>query len=175
MASSRYMGWCVTFISARLSNVPTPPSFPANLAFAFSLRLHCGALILRIHPPSVSPLTRADPQALVLYYQTADIPLRPQAGVLVASIIVSILGSYATLLVLGRRTSSRGWRNHLLLGVAALCFASVAVWGMHFVSMISVRLKPSPDVTWYIRVSSFPLPSTMTHVLFEGGLYKWKG
>ncbi|KAK8854768.1 hypothetical protein IAR55_003507 [Kwoniella newhampshirensis] len=92
-----------------------------------------------------------NPQALAEYYQSQAIPLRPQPGVLVASIIVSILGSYATLLVLGRRTSSRGWRNHGLLGLAALVFAACAIWGMHFVSMISVRLRPSPDLTWYLR------------------------
>ena len=65
---------------------------------------------------------------------------------------MSILGSYATLLLLGKRTSSRGWRNHTLLVAAAICFSAVAVWGMHFVSMISVRLVASPNVTWYIEV-----------------------
>ncbi|WWD19086.1 hypothetical protein CI109_103544 [Kwoniella shandongensis] len=92
-----------------------------------------------------------NPQALSNYYLTQAIPLRPQPGVLVASIIVSILGSYATLLVLGRRTSARGWRNHGLLALAAVVFAACAIWGMHFVSMISVRLKPSPDITWYLQ------------------------
>ncbi|OCF39031.1 hypothetical protein I317_07168 [Kwoniella heveanensis CBS 569] len=92
-----------------------------------------------------------DPAALADYYLDNAIPLRPQPGVLVASIIVSILGSYATLLVLGRRTSSRGWRNHGLLFIAAIVFAACAIWGMHFVSMISVRLRASPSVTWYIQ------------------------
>lgn len=94
-----------------------------------------------------------DPQGLAEYYVDHFIPLRPRPGILVLSIIVSILGSYATLLLLGRRTSSRGWRNHTLLGMAAICFAAVAVWGMHFVSMISVRLRASPNVTWYLEVS----------------------
>ncbi|WVR07510.1 hypothetical protein IAU60_004552 [Kwoniella sp. DSM 27419] len=92
-----------------------------------------------------------DPSALAEYYVNQAIPLRPQPGVLVASIIVSILGSYATLLVLGRRTGSRGWRNHGMLFLAAIVFAACAIWGMHFVSMISVRLKASPYVTWYIQ------------------------
>ncbi|WVQ82326.1 hypothetical protein IAT38_004454 [Cryptococcus sp. DSM 104549] len=93
----------------------------------------------------------SDADGLVNYYTGNAIPLRPQPGVLVASIIVSILGSYATLLVLGRRTSSRGWRNHALLFLAAIVFAACAIWGMHFVSMISVRLRASPEMTWYIR------------------------
>jgi NO-binding membrane sensor protein with MHYT domain len=83
------------------------------------------------------------------------IPLQPRAVTLVISVLVSVLGSYATLLLLGRRSSSRGWRNHLLLGVAGLCFASVAVWGMHFVSFLGVRLRASPDITWYIVVGYF--------------------
>lgn len=88
------------------------------------------------------------------YYVTHAVPIHPVPGILVLSIVVSVLGSYATLLLLGRRTSSRGWRNHLLLGFAAVCFSAVAVWGMHFVSMISIRLLASPDVTWYIQVSN---------------------
>ncbi|KIR73688.1 hypothetical protein CNBG_9583 [Cryptococcus deuterogattii R265] len=92
-----------------------------------------------------------DQEQLVSYYVNNAVPIRTQPGVLIASIIVSILGSYATLIVLGRRTSSRGWRNHLLLLLAAIVFAACAIWGMHFVSMISIRLKASPDVVWYIR------------------------
>lgn len=95
-----------------------------------------------------------DPQGLVEYYQINAVPLHPIPGILVLSIVVSVLGSYATLLLLGRRTSSRGWRNNTLLVVAAICFSAVAVWGMHFVSMISVRLEASPDVTWYLEVGS---------------------
>jgi hypothetical protein len=97
-------------------------------------------------------LIATDPHALAIYYTANAIPLHPQPGLLVLSIIVSILGSYATLLCLGRRTSSRGWRNHVLLFASALCFAAVAVWGMHFVSMVSTRLRPSPDVVWYLQV-----------------------
>lgn len=105
-------------------------------------------------------LTIADPAQLVSYYTNRAIPISPLPGILVLSIIVSILGSYATLLLLGRRTSARGLRNHFFLGLAATCFAAVAVWGMHFVSMISIRLKASPDVTWFLLVScGLPLVS----------------
>jgi NO-binding membrane sensor protein with MHYT domain len=94
-------------------------------------------------------LTIADPVQLVSYYTNRAIPISPLPGILV----LSIIGSYATLLLLGRRTSARGLRNHFFLGLAATCFAAVAVWGMHFVSMISIRLKASPDVTWFLLVS----------------------
>lgn len=87
------------------------------------------------------------------------IPLHPLPGAIVSSIVVSILGSYANLLLLGRRTSSHGWRNHLRLFNAALCFSTVAVWGMHFVSMVTIRLLASPEVTWYISVSDLHRPA----------------
>lgn len=105
------------------------------------------------HCPFSQFSSHIDQEQLVSYYVNNAVPIRTQPGVLIASIIVSILGSYATLIVLGRRTSSRGWRNHLLLLLAAIVFAACAIWGMHFVSMISIRLKASPDVVWYIRVS----------------------
>jgi hypothetical protein len=94
-----------------------------------------------------------DQSALVDWYTTNNIPLYPQPGILVLSIVVSILGSYATLLLLGRRTSNRGFRNFGFLIISAICFSAVAVWGMHFVSMISVRLEASPGTTWYVQVS----------------------
>ncbi|KAK4688817.1 hypothetical protein P7C73_g1293, partial [Tremellales sp. Uapishka_1] len=103
--------------------------------------------------PLTSHPASPDAQALKEYYLTSPIPIHPQPGVLIASILVSILGSYATLVVLGRRTSSKGLRNHGLLLLAAVCFAAVAVWGMHFVSMISIRLRASPDITWYLVFS----------------------
>lgn len=104
---------------------------------------------------------------------THPVPIRPIPGVIVASILVSVLGSYATLLVLGRRTSARGLRNLALLLLAAVCFSAVAVWGMHFVSMISIRLKasegfganPTPGidkVVWYINVSKLRLDTQLT-------------
>lgn len=103
---------------------------------------------------TAAPSTLWDDQsALVDWYTTNNIPLYPQPGILVLSIIVSILGSYATLLLLGRRTSNRGVRNFGFLIISAICFSAVAVWGMHFVSMISVRLEASPDTTWYVQVS----------------------
>lgn len=109
---------------------------------------------LLIYPTRPLADARVDPSGLMQYYVTHAVPIHPVPGILVLSIVVSVLGSYATLLLLGRRTSSRGWRNHLLLGFAAVCFSAVAVWGMHFVSMISIRLLASPDVTWYIQVST---------------------
>ena len=97
--------------------------------------------------------SRTDPTALSTFYNNTAVPLQIQPSGLVISILVAIFGSYATLLLLGRRTASRGWRNHVFLALAATCFSAVAIWGMHFTSMVSVRLLPSPSQTWYVRVS----------------------
>lgn len=108
---------------------------------------------------AVHLLTHTDKVQLAEWYAVnrRAVPIRPEPGVLVASIFVSILGSYATLLVLGRRTSPRGFRNLILLLLAAVCFSAVAVWGMHFVSMISIRLRATPvkdGVQWYMQFSA---------------------
>lgn len=118
-----------------------------------------------------------DPQALVEWYTQYAVPLRPQPGLLVLSIIVSILGSYATLLCLGQRTGSRGWRNYISLSASALCFVGrvfvpcrnakltrllqsvVSIWSMHFVSMLSIRLRASDEIVWYLQVCSQPYTS----------------
>ncbi|KAH9816501.1 hypothetical protein DFH28DRAFT_891290 [Melampsora americana] len=88
--------------------------------------------------------------ALAIYYQTHPIPHSFNAGVVVASILVSILGAATTLLLLGRRTATSGFRNWMLLLLAAITMASVGIWGMHFIGMNMV-LQPSSEVSWYIQ------------------------
>jgi NO-binding membrane sensor protein with MHYT domain len=34
-----------------------------------------------------------------------------------------------------------GWRNHVILGLSVVCFATVAVWGMHFVGVFVCRSR----------------------------------
>lgn len=87
-----------------------------------------------------------------IWYETHDIPQRLNPIAIVASILVSILGSYATLMVLGKRTSHAGLRNAMLLVWAAFNMACVGIWGMHFIGM-SLRLQPIPEVKWFPRFS----------------------
>lgn len=91
-----------------------------------------------------------DHHALAIYYQTHPIPHSFNAGVVIASILVSILGAATTLLLLGRRTATSGFRNWMLLLLAAITMASVGIWGMHFIGMNMV-LQPSSEVSWYIQ------------------------
>ncbi|KAL7412161.1 hypothetical protein BDY24DRAFT_110596 [Mrakia frigida] len=94
-----------------------------------------------------------DEPALAAYYASRPIPETFEPGIVAASVLVSILGSYATLLLLGKRTSIRGTRNLVLLLAASVTFGVVGVWSMHFVSMLGLRLVPSPTVDWYLRFS----------------------
>ncbi|PWY99903.1 hypothetical protein BCV70DRAFT_217616 [Testicularia cyperi] len=89
--------------------------------------------------------------AVAEYYVYHKIPQRFNPGIVVASIAVAALGSYATLLVLGKRTSNKGTKNILLLSLAATTMASVGIWGMHFIGM-HMSLRPVPNVNWYIKV-----------------------
>ena len=107
--------------------------------------------------------SRIDEPALAIYYQSAPIPETFEPGIIVASVLVSILGSYATLLLLGKRTSIRGTRNLILLLAASITFGVVGVWSMHFVSSFSARpfslpLPLLPSLS--NRLSSPLLPST---------------
>lgn len=70
----------------------------------------------------------SDLAALAVYYQTHPIPSTLEAGVVIASILVSVLGTSTTLLLLGRRTATNGFRNWALLVLAAITMASVYVF-----------------------------------------------
>lgn len=89
--------------------------------------------------------------AVAEYYVTHRIPQRFNPGIVVASIAVSALGSYSTLLLLGKRTSNKGKKNIFLLSFAATTMAAVGIWGMHFIGM-HMSLRPIAGVNWYIKV-----------------------
>ena len=109
-----------------LSTTPSPLLRPFALCRAPS-----SSVAQRLGHADIENVT--EPTQLVDYYTTSAVPLHPLPGIIILSVVVSVLGSYAALLVLGRRTASRGWRNHVFLGLAAICFGAVAIWGMHFV------------------------------------------
>lgn len=69
-----------------------------------------------------------DFDTLVSWYQTHAVPQRFHAAIVFASVAVSALGSYTTLLLLGRRTSNHGLKNFVLLIMAATTMASVGIW-----------------------------------------------
>lgn len=96
-------------------------------------------------------INTANLTAVAEYYVSHRIPQRFNPGIVVASIAVSALGSYSTLLVLGKRTSNKGLKNIFLLSLAATTMAAVGIWGMHFIGM-HMSLRPVANVSWYIKV-----------------------
>ncbi|SPO26093.1 uncharacterized protein UTRI_02367 [Ustilago trichophora] len=106
---------------------------------------------LYMEPVLPSGVNTANLTAVAEYYVTHRIPQRFNPGIVVASIAVSALGSYSTLLVLGKRTSNKGKKNILLLSLAATTMAAVGIWGMHFIGM-HMSLRPVAGVNWYIKV-----------------------
>jgi NO-binding membrane sensor protein with MHYT domain len=90
--------------------------------------------------------------AVAIWYETHDIPQRYNPAIVVASVLVSLLGSYSTLIVLGKRTSNSGARNAALLVWAAMTMSCVGIWGMHFIGM-NFKLEPVPGQGWYISFS----------------------
>lgn len=76
--------------------------------------------------------------AVAEYYTVHAVPQRYNPGIVIASVAVSILGAYSTLLLLGKRTSNKGARNVSLLILAAGTMAAVGIWGM-----VSFLIRPS--------------------------------
>jgi NO-binding membrane sensor protein with MHYT domain len=91
--------------------------------------------------------------SVAVYYETHAVPQRYSAGIVVASIITSILGSYVTLFVLGKRTGNSGTRNIFLLLLGAATMSFVGIWGMHFIGM-HMRLQATPSLTWYLNFNA---------------------
>ncbi|CAO1612781.1 unnamed protein product [Jaminaea pallidilutea] len=97
-----------------------------------------------------SPPSSTDRRALAEYYIDHDIPQRFNAGLIITSIIVAFIGAWSALQVLGKRTSSKGTRNLLLLILSAIMQSCVGIWSMHGVGMWTLTLVPAPDVTWHV-------------------------
>lgn len=95
------------------------------------------------------PIDASNATALATYYETHAIPLRLHPGIVVASVLLSVFGSYACLYLLSRRTGSYGARNIALLLLAASTMAFVAISSAHYIGMYAV-LHPSPQVSWTI-------------------------
>ncbi|PWN46283.1 hypothetical protein IE81DRAFT_2818 [Ceraceosorus guamensis] len=90
--------------------------------------------------------------AIAEYYLTHPVPQRLVPVIIVASVAVSVLGSYATLLLLGKRTGNKGIRNVAFLLMAAVTMSSVGIWGMHFIGM-HMTLQPINGINWYFSYS----------------------
>lgn len=62
------------------------------------------------------------------------------AGLIVLSYLISVIGAQTTLELLGRRTSIKGYYNLFLLCGAALAMGCVGIWSMHFIGNNALKL-----------------------------------
>lgn len=92
--------------------------------------------------------------ALAEWYIDHPVPQHFSAGIVVASIVVAFLGAWSALLLLSKRTSSKGARNIALLFLAAVAESAVGIWGMHGIGMFSMTLKPTDNVDWHVGFSA---------------------
>lgn len=84
-------------------------------------------------------------------------------GYVVLSYVVSLLGAGSTLELINRRTSLKGWYNHLLLVGAAISMGGIAIWSMHFIGNRAITLangEPELQISYSIgvTVASFFVP-----------------
>src|SRR4030095_1453680 len=72
----------------------------------------------------------------------------------VLSLVVAIQGAYVGLTLAVQVRASEGMRRRLLLAAAAISLA-VAIWSMHFVAMLAVRLPFAIDYLVFPTLLSF--------------------
>ncbi|KAG7407140.1 Signaling protein YkoW [Fusarium oxysporum f. sp. rapae] len=77
---------------------------------------------------------------LLREYQNHIVPQSYNAGFVILSYIVSLVGAGSSLELMSRRTGFRGLFNHLLLVSSAVTMGGVAIWGMHFIGNRAVHL-----------------------------------
>ncbi|KAK4235834.1 hypothetical protein C8A03DRAFT_36313 [Achaetomium macrosporum] len=114
------------------------------------------------------------------------VPFTIDPGLLVLSYAVSLVGAAATLELIHRRTSRRGYYNNILLLCAAITMGGVAIWSMHFIGNLATTLlhsEPELHVVYSgrVTVASFFVPIIVLLVAFfvvtgasgNGGRVSW--
>ncbi|EWY85835.1 hypothetical protein FOYG_12935 [Fusarium oxysporum NRRL 32931] len=77
---------------------------------------------------------------LLREYQDQIVPQSYNAGFVILSYIVSLVGAGSSLELMSRRTGFRGLYNHLLLVSSAVTMGGVAIWCMHFTGNRAIHL-----------------------------------
>ncbi|KAF4333151.1 signaling ykoW [Fusarium beomiforme] len=77
---------------------------------------------------------------LLREYQNHIVPQSYNAGFVILSYIVSLVGAVSSLELMSRRTGFRGPFNHLLLVSSAVTMGGVAIWCMHFTGNKAIHL-----------------------------------
>lgn len=98
------------------------------------------AAVSTVHP--IIGIARIDPLTLSYTVPPDFVVLRQHfnAGFIVLSYCIALVGSLCTLELLVRRTTNAGWRNQVLLVAAGMTFGSVSTFAMHFIFNNSLSL-----------------------------------
>ena len=68
-------------------------------------------------------------------------------GLVVISVLIAMVASYAALDLAGRVASARGWRRGLWLAGGAVAMG-IGIWSMHYVGMLAFRLPVPVLYDW---------------------------
>ncbi|KAI8144161.1 hypothetical protein BJV82DRAFT_667992 [Fennellomyces sp. T-0311] len=71
------------------------------------------------------------------------------AGIIIVSYFISVIGALTTLELLTQRTHYKGAYNWFLLLAAAFCMGGVGIWSMHFIGNNSLRIRIPGDTNTY--------------------------
>lgn len=86
------------------------------------------------------------------------------AGLIVLSYVISIIGAQTTLELLGRRTSVKGAYNLFLLCGAALAMGSVGIWSMHFIGNNALKLHYNNETFQLVYTPGFTFASLVVAI-----------
>jgi NO-binding membrane sensor protein with MHYT domain len=100
-----------------------------------------------------------------------DAAVHYNAGFIVLSYFVSLVGCITTLELLHRRTSRRGLYNWYLLVASCICMGGIGIWSMHFIGNRAIVLndgKAGTQIAYSVAFTavSFFLPIVVLLVAF---------
>ena len=102
---------------------------------------------------------------------SSHVAVHYNAGFIVLSYLVSLVGCITTLELLQRRTSRRGLYNWYLLVASCICMGGIGIWSMHFIGNRAIVLNEGKagDQILYsggFTAASFFLPIVVLLVAF---------
>ncbi|KAF4414975.1 Signaling ykoW [Fusarium acutatum] len=103
---------------------------------------------------------------LLREYQNHIVPQSYNAGFVILSYIVSLVGAGSSLELMSRRTGFRGLFNHLLLVSSAVTMGGVAIWCMHFTGNKAIYLADGEPEMQVAYSNGFTALSFFIPILF---------
>lgn len=83
------------------------------------------------------------------------------------SYVIAVVGSYVSLMLLGKVTDLRKNGDRMWLGFAAVVLAGVAIWSMHFIGMIAYKMPMPVSYDPLLTAASMAIAIVLTAVGFS--------